>query len=145
MLVNEYRFIPIRDAAILTNSYVAGNIIGVYDGNNAGPNAYVSTGVGLLNQLIIYVDFTKGSLTTGELIVEFSNDKVDWYQEGFDSAGTPSGGAVNMGESIMTRQFSANFKGRIAIPIKDQFIRISAKGTGTVTSSSMKIDAIVGI
>jgi len=56
----------IRASAILTNSYVAGTTI-----NNANHE----------DQLIIYVDFTIGSLTSAELKVEFSDDDITYYQE----------------------------------------------------------------
>ena len=138
MDLRTYEIMPVRDAAILTTSYVVGNIIGSYQ----GADTRIVGGVALKNQLILYVDFTKGSLTTAEILVEFNNDLTDangWYQETLDVAGTPSGGSVTMGENLMTRQLSATGKYRISIPIKDQFIRVSVKGTGTVTSSSMKV------
>lgn len=147
MQLNDYRYIPIRDAAILTNSYVAGRIIGQVPNDlasNPPDYAYLSGPVGLLNQLILYVDFTIGSLTTGEIKVEFNNDPTDdngWYQETIDDIAA-STGIVTERNSVRT--FSATGKYRIPIKINDQYIRISAHGTGTVTSSSMKINAIIG-
>lgn len=144
---NDYRYIPIRDAAILTTSYVAGRIIGQVPADlasNPPDFAYLSGPVGLRNQLILYVDFTLGSLTTAELKVEFNNDPTDtngWYQETLDDAAASTGIVT---ERSLVRTFSATGKYRIPIKINDQYIRVSIKGTGTVTSSSAKINAIIG-
>jgi hypothetical protein len=132
---NDYRYMPIRDAAILTTSYVAGNVIGV----KAPP--YMAGPVGLYNQLILYVDFTKGSLTTAELLIEFSDNQTDWYQETVDDIAAATGIIT---EHNAVRTLTATGKYRIPIKINDQFIRVSIKGTGTVTSSSVAINAIIG-
>jgi len=55
MALGEYIGKSVRSAAILTTSYVAGTVI---------------KDVEKFNQLIIYIDFTKGSLTSLELKVE---------------------------------------------------------------------------
>lgn len=139
---NDYRYLPVRDVAILTTSYVPGNIIGKSQDN--ATYEYLSGPVGLLNQLILYVDFTKGSLTTAELIIEFNNDLTDdngWYQETIDDIASSTGVIT---ERNAVRTFAASGKYRIPVRINDQFIRVSIKGTGTVTSSSAKINAIVG-
>jgi len=133
MPVGDYNFKSVRAAAILTNAYVAGNILGP-------GNADVSD-VAQFNQLNIYVDFTLGSLTDGQIKIEFAHDGVtpDWYQESFSSIS----GALDT-VSAGTHKFTATGKYRISIPMKDNYVRISAIGTGTVTSSSMKIGAVIG-
>lgn len=114
----------IRSAAILTTSYVAGtDIEEVYD----------------RNQLIILVDFTKGSLTSAELKIEFSPDGTNWFQE---TATSVTGGTIS--ESLAEHALTATGKYRISVPINDRKIRISVKGTGTVTSSSIAVKAIIG-
>lgn len=136
---NDYRYIPasvIRASAILTNSYVAGGIIGGTVTIN-----YLPVGIGQKNQLILYVDFTLGSLTTAEIKIEFSNDGIDWYAETEDDIAA-STGIITERNSIRT--FGATGKYRIPVQINDQYIRISAHGTGTVTSSLMAISAIIG-
>lgn len=144
---NDYRYIPIRDALILTTSYVAGRIIGQVPSDlasNPPDVAYLSGPVGLRNQLILYVDFTIGSLTTAEIKVEFNNDPTDangWYQETLDDPAASTGIVT---ERALVRTLSATGKYRIPIKINDQYIRISIKGTGTPTSSSAKINAIIG-
>lgn len=124
--LNDYRSepIPLRRSLILTNSYVAATTILNTEG---------------MNQLILLIDFTIGSLTTAEVKVEFSPDNTTFYQETFSSvsAGTST-------ESLGEHTFSGTGKYRLAIPIKDKYIKVSAKGTGTVTSSLMAIEAITG-
>lgn len=134
--MQTYLFKPIRSAAILTNSYVAGTVIGAGTTNATADAIHPA----LNNQLIIYVDFTIGSLTDLLIKVEFSDDNSDFYQETFDSI---SGGTDT--ESAAERKFTATGKYRLAIPIKDNYIKISAKGEGTVTSSSLKIGAVIGV
>ena len=129
-MYQDYIELPVRTAAILTNSYVAGTVIGADN----------ITQVSLENQLILYVDFTIGSLTTAEIKIEFSADGTNWVQETFESI---SAGVAT--ETLGLRQFSASGPYRIAIRIKDRYIRVSAKGTGTLTSSSMAVHAIVGV
>ena len=114
----------VRAAAILTTSYVAGTVLTETQG---------------YNQLVALVNFTIGSLTTAEIKIEFSPDNSTWYQETFQSV---SGGTAT--ETLGAHQINATGLYRILVPIKDRFVRISAKGTGTVTSSSMTIDALLG-
>ena len=123
-MAQDYINRPVRSTAILTNSFVAGTTL-----ENA--NNY--------DQLQVLVQFTKGSLTSAEVKVEFSPDNSTFHQETFDSV---SGGTntISLGEHTMTA--SGNY--RIAIPLKDRFIKISVKGSGTVTNSSMTIDAVLG-
>lgn len=144
---NDYRYMPIRDSAVLTNSYVPGRVIGQVPSDLASnpPDAvYIAGPVGLRNQLILYVDFTLGSLTSAEIKVEFNNDPTDtngWYQETIDDIAASTGIVT---ERTALRTLTATGKYRIPIKINDQFIRISVHGTGTVTSSLMKVNAIIG-
>lgn len=123
-LFGDYSHNAVRAAAILTNSYVAGTVI----------EASYS-----MDQIIIYWSFTKGSLTSGELKVEFSNDNVTFYQQ---TVTTPAGGVIT--EDLGEHKVTADGNYRLAIPIKDRFIKVSVKGTGTVTSSSATVDVILG-
>ena len=127
-MLGNYQKHDIRTASILTNSYVAGMILGPTNGN---PSAY--------NQLIVYVDFTIGSLTDAQIKIEFSHDGVSYFQESFSaiSAGIST-------DTVGVHKLTATGKYRIAIPIKDNYIKISAIGTGTVTSSTVTIGAIFG-
>ncbi len=117
---------------MLTNSYVQ-YVLGF--GTDGLP-------VNLNNQLILYVHFTKGSLTTAEIIIEFSHDGINnWVQETYDDIAASTGIVT---ERPMVRQLAASGDYRIPVPINDQHIRVSVKGTGTVTSSLMAVDAIIG-
>lgn len=128
----SYTLYNVRSAAILTSSYVAGTVIGPTSEGGLTP----SQG----NQLIVYVSFTIGSLTSGELKVEFSNDGSTYYQQTFTSV---SGGTSTATIGNYTWTATGNY--RFEIPIKDAYIKISVKGTGSVTSSSMTVDAILGV
>lgn len=90
--------------------------------------------------MILLVDFTIGSLTTAEIKVEFSTDQTTYYQETF---GSISGGTET--DTLGIHQIGATGKYRIPIQLKDRFVKISAKGTGTVTNSLMAISAVVGV
>lgn len=116
----------IRTAAELTNSYVAGTVLTTPDDDN---------------QLIVLVDFTIGSLTSAEVKVEFSNDGTNYYQEAAEETASGSGTTTIY---PIEYKFTATGTYRLAIPVKEQFIKLSAKGTGTVTSSSMTIESVNG-
>jgi len=124
MANSDYAISSVREAAILTGSYVAGTVIEQTHRQN---------------QAVILVSFTKGSLTTAEIKVDFSPDNSTWYQETFQSV---TGGTAT--ETLGEHQIGASGNYRILIPIKDRYIRVSTKGTGTVTNSLMAIDLIQG-
>jgi len=114
----------VRAAAILTGSYVAGTVI--------------DTG-GIYNQVLLNVVYTKGSLTSAEIKIEFSSDNLTFYQET-----NPSVSTGTTTETLAEHQISATGNYRIPVPILDRYIKISAKGTGTATGSSMTIDLSLG-
>lgn len=123
----------LRSSAVLTNSYVAGTVLGPQGlGTSIDPVEN--------NQVTLYIAFTIGSLTSAEVKVEFSNDGTTYYQE--TSSSVASGTST---DSLVTHTYSATGNYRIVIPIADRYIKVSAKGTGTVTSSLMAIDAILAI
>lgn len=127
----DYILEDIRASLVLTNAYVAGIILGPNTGNGANP--------ALRNQLNLLIDFTKGSLTSAQIKIEYSHDGVNWYQDTFVNISGATGTAV-LGEY----SFAADGKYVISSPIKFSYIRVSAKGTGTVTGSLMKIQGVVG-
>lgn len=116
----------IRESAILTTSYVAWDVIEkARDGN----------------VLVLHIDFTKWSLTTAEIQVECSSsgNSDDYYVR--------TSWAITSGaEAIDTHylQLDATGKYEIILPVYADYIKISAKGTGTVTNSAMAIKAITG-
>lgn len=126
----SYKLHSVRSAAILTGTYVAHTI-------NMGD--YVRD-FNQINQLVILLDFTKGQLTTAEVKLEFSPDNTNWYQEVTESV---SAGIITT--TLAERQISATGKYRIPVAVKDRYIKISVKGTGTATGSSMAVKAITGM
>ena len=123
-ITGDYRVLDVRTAAVLTGSYVAGTDI--TDGYN-------------YNQLVVEADFTLGSLTSAEIKVEYSQDGTNFFQETFSSI---SGGTDTI--TLGIHQMLSTGKYIIALPVLSKIIRISAKGTGTVTGSSLSLRAIVG-
>lgn len=119
----DYTVHVVRAAAILTTGYVAGTVI-----DNSGRS----------NTLDILAAFTIGSLTDAQIKVEFSTDGTTYYQE----AGSTYSAGVST-EALEAHKLAAtgNYQFRVAIP-NVKWIKISAIGTGTVTSSSLAINAI---
>jgi hypothetical protein len=62
-----------------------------------------------------------------------------WYQEVVENYSSG-----NLAVTAVVHQLSASGRGRIAIPIKDRYIRISSKGTGTVDGSLLGIIVNIG-
>lgn len=115
----------VRDAAILTGSYVAGTEFSMDRQNYLG----------------VLVQFTKGSLTTMELKIETSVDGGTTY--GQQSTETASSGTVTIDPAEY--QFDTTGSYWIVVnPLLADTVKISVKGTGTATGSSCTITAIVG-
>jgi len=117
----------IRDAAILTTGYVAGTVL-----HDVEP----------YNQLQLAVLYTKGSLTSLQIKIEFSIDGTNYVQE--------TSMAVSTGTSTGTPTVhhfapAGNQNYLLEIPIACSMIKVSAKGTGTVTSSSLTLNAVLAV
>jgi len=120
----------IRAAAILTNSYVASDVLWWSDNNKSQD----------YNQSVFFIDFTIGSLTSMEIKIEFSDDWINYYQDTFlDISGWTATA------SLWEYTFTASWKYNIASPFKAKYVKVSAIGTWTVTSSSCAITWIIGI
>lgn len=90
-------------------------------------------------QLSLYIDFTKGSLTNCELIVYLSHKgspgALDWYQESVESEST---GVLTI--TPMKIVMTASTKAVWHNPIGSAYaVKITVKGNGTVTGSSLKL------
>lgn len=118
-----------RAAAVLTTGFVDSDII-------LGPTKYDPA---LRNQVNLLVAFTKGSLTSLDIKPQYSIDGVTWYDETFESI---SGAAAAMVNGLYN--FTADGNYVISLPIKTPYFKFQARGNGTVTSSSLKVDAILG-
>ena len=123
--IGQYQSKTLRAAAILTNAYV-----------EASADSFKPEDVMQANQLLIFISFTKGSLTSAEVKIEYSNDNSTWYQETY---GAVSGEANTLSAGYSKMTASGNYV--IISEIAGKFVRVSANGTGTVTSSSMKLEA----
>ena len=131
----ELRYIhkTLRSSAILTTSYVAATVLGPQGvGSQADPAEN--------NQLNFYINFTLGSLTSAEFKVEFSDDGETYYQETVSSiaSGTST-------DTVLEHTLSADGNYRIPMALVDRYVRISVKGTGTVTSSLVTVEVTLGI
>lgn len=143
---NRYFKFVVSPAAILTNSYVAGSIIGVDITGTNGQSLHIP--VSELNTLALEVAFTLGSLTSANIKVEFSEDNVTYYQV---VVGSISGGTNSISQMVFNLTATGNYLINInseaftGSGFKTKYIRISAQGVGTVTSSSMAITALLGV
>lgn len=117
----------IRASAVTTGAYVAGTIIKPKDNLDA------------YDQLNLLVAFTKGSLTSMDVKIDYSDDGETWYQETFSAI---SSGVST--ESPGVHRFSTTGNQTIAVSTKWRFARISVLGNGTVTNSLVAIDVILG-
>ena len=92
------------------------------------------------NQIILYIAFTIGSLTSAEVKVEFSSDNTNWYQE----ASQVSAGGGTFTQNPVVHKYTASGNKRLPIPVADRYVRVSCKGTGTVTDSLMAVEIQLG-
>jgi len=129
MDMQDYMIHDIRDSAVLTTGYVAGTVLGPTNGSPA-----------LKNQLVVLVGFTIGSLTTAEIKVEFSHDGTTYFHQTVSSVG-----ASISTDTPLVHQLGASANLELEIPIKANYIKISVKGTGTVTNSLMSVKAVLGV
>lgn len=123
---NGYKMHKVRTSAIVgTTAMVAGTVV-------ENPK--------FEDEIILLVDFTKGSLTNVSLMIEFSPDGTNYYQE----TGVAYSAGVNTIKAL-THLLDATGKFRLApIKIKDRYIKVSAQGSGNNAGSLLKIDAIIG-
>ena len=120
--MNDFLHINVlTPAVVLTKSYVTSFILD-QDGTHQE--------VGEWNQLIWYVEYTKGSLTSASFFLEKSPDGVNWFPE---DAISFSGGTITLNDGTYTTTEDGNKT--IAVAISARYARISVKGTGTVTGS----------
>lgn len=122
----DYKVTSVRSAAVLTTSYVAGT---------------VAAETRVFDQTVILIKVTLGSLDSVEMKAEFSLDNSTFYQEGFIQNDFTN---ARSNVKIHEYRFTTDDNYRIAIPITDNFVRISVKGTGTVTNSSVTVDLVTG-
>lgn len=129
----DYIYYVVRSAAILTNAYVAGNVIG-------NDTEFTSAPITMQNQLVLLIDFTLGSLTSADIKIEVGAISTDLYQ-----LLSPSSFAAGVETpQVNTIHLTATTKFAYSLPTKYRYIKVSAIGNGTVTSSSLTINSIIG-
>ena len=121
----------IRSAAILTTSYVASTDVAV----------------GNANQVVVGINFTKGSLTTAEIKCQYTRDDTNWldYTISDTAGGTTSGNEFLAKLRVWVHQLDASCDVELPVPVKCLRFRVMAKGTGTTTGSSLTLTAVVGV
>lgn len=122
----------VRSSAVLTNSYVAGTILGAETSHPTLVHEYT--------QAIVNLDLTLGNLTSAQLKIEFSKDGTTYEQE---TASAVSGGTST--DTAIEHSFSAAGNYRIPVSILDRFLKISVKGTGDTTDSLAGVNVSLGI
>jgi len=121
--MEDYILKSIRASLILTDTYVVGTVLDL---------------ASKYNKIALLLDFSKGSLTTAEIKIEFSPDNTNWYQE--TSSVITSGVSADV---LTSHQIDTTGKYRLLVPTVDRYMRVSVKGTGTMTNSLMKVDAVL--
>lgn len=114
----------VRAAAALTTSYVYTTALDIH----------------LMNQLNLYVSYTKGSSDSAEILVEFSDDGTTWYSETNQVVST-----TTETDHISVHTMTVEGNRRLFIPIMDRYVRFGCKATTSGTSTSMKLIARVGV
>lgn len=117
----------LRTAAVVTDTYVASS-------------AWLIAGA---NHIELLIAMTKASVTSFQFKIEFSDDKTNWYQQTKEAV---SSGVITLSlasYTIAAAGLGATAKMVITLNnVAQKFMRISTKGTGTVTSTSV---AIIGV
>jgi surface polysaccharide O-acyltransferase-like enzyme len=116
-------YATIRADAILTGSYVASNHIDVQRHSD----------VALLFKI------TWGSLTSMEYYIEQSLDGSVWYREGEEE---PATATITDSAPYHTVALSANLNYYLLFPVSGRYLRVRAKGTGTLTLCSLEVIAV---
>lgn len=129
----NYQKKSLRSSAVLTGSYVAATVLGPQGvGSKADPAENT--------KLVLLLDFTIGSLTSAEVKVEFSDDGTTYYQE---TNASVSSGTTTLTNNVYT--MTATGKYVVSLDLTARYVKVSAKGTGTVTSSLLTIDALLAV
>jgi hypothetical protein len=113
-------YTDIRDAVVLTNSYVDTNVVRMADYNNIG----------------IALDITQGSLTSVEYKIFWSKDGTNWYQEVTESV---AAGVITHVPAYYTVALTGDTAFYAIVPFYANYFKMQVKGTGTVTGSLCQI------
>ena len=124
----------LRASAILTGSYVAATVWGPQGGSTANDPVENS-------KFVLLIGFTKGDLDSVELIVEFSDDGSTYYQE--TNASAPSSGEQTLSLNNYKLDTTGNYV--LEFDITTRYIKVSVKGTGTLTNSLISLHSVLAV
>lgn len=88
-------------------------------------------------QIIAYVNYTKGTETSLEFKFQFSPDGSTWFDQVYETLGSPTTVAIK------EYQMTSSSTQRIVVPTADLYVRMTAKGSGTV-SGTLSVDFVLG-
>lgn len=125
-MLNQILYSPkvIRSSAVLTTGHVASTIL---------------DDCLRFSQLELLCKYTKGSLTSVEILVEVSINGTDYFQD--TNVSVTTGTSTLSPNEFTYTGATGNFI--IRLPVGYQFIKVSAKGTGTVTNSLLALTAVL--
>lgn len=119
------RYGVVREAAILTNSYVATNW---WEMSNYSYAA-------------LYFDVTKGSITELRWYVEYSIDGTTWYRQLAEEVSLTD---IENAEPYNSLPIAGDVPRVKVVPNLGSFVRLQVTAIGTVTGSSLEV-TIVGV
>ena len=109
----------IRSASPLSVSFVTSSIMNIQGAN----------------QVQLLVSFVKGNSDGCRLKLEYSEDKVDWYQESMINEFI----ANDAKHALLTRVISNSGNYVISVPVSGSFFRVSAQAITSGTNTSLSI------
>lgn len=115
----------IRSSAVLTTAYVDTDVV-----DTAG-----------YSQVMLCFNLTRGSLTSFQYRVWMSQDNVNWYREATEDV---SSGEITDEEAFYSLTFADDVDYFKVIPCYGAYLKLSVKGTGTVTGSACAV-TVVGV
>lgn len=115
----------IRTTLILTNSYVDTNVLNANE----------------FSKMAILFDLTKGSLTSIQYQIWISYNQIDWYVEATETVGA---GTITDDAANGTTTPAGDVKYFKPLDCFAPYLKLSIKGTGTVTNSAAAIH-ILGV
>ena len=123
---SNIRAIAVRESSALTVSHVPSDSFNVQGAN----------------QLQLLVSFTKGSSDGCELIIEFSEDQVNWYQESAIVT-SESADRKEVIHKPAIRKIETSSDIVISIPLSASFFRVSAAAITSGMDTLLSINATI--
>lgn len=109
----------LRSASPLSTSFVSSSIMNIQGAN----------------QVQLLVSFVKGNSDGCRLKIEYSEDKIDWYQESMINEFTGN----DARHSLLTRIIGDSGNYVISIPVSGSFFRVSAQAITSGVNTSLSI------